>query len=111
MRRAQSAVETMLLMPLMGAVFVCMYYLWSICWASENSHLFAREAVLHGDTYLSQNKRSSAATPSSGLFSGNNYEKAESTSFSFSATADDESIPGPNSSGDSISVTAYIKSN
>ncbi len=106
MRRAQSAVETMLLMPLMGVVFVALYYLWSICWAAQNAHLHAREGVLHGDAYQTSSNTSVSDTP----FDGTNYKKAEDTSFSFSATTTDKSIPGPNSEGDDISVTAVIKS-
>lgn len=106
-RRAQSAVETMLLMPLLVLVIIAMYYLWSIAWASQNAHLRAREYVLHGDTYLG-----SHANDESGSypFSGNNYARAESTDFSFSASSSDVSLQGVAAQAHDIEVEAVIVS-
>jgi hypothetical protein len=86
-------------------MIVALYYLWSIAWAAQNAHLRARETVLHGCAYLKSNCES-GSTP----FGTNNYNKADSTSFNFSATSTDESIPGFSESGESISVTATITS-
>jgi hypothetical protein len=107
-RRGQSAVETMLLMPLLVLVVVAMYYLWSIAWASENAHLRAREYALHGDTYLSgRGNGESGNAP----FSGNNYSRASSTSFHFAASSEDRSIAGVAAQGEEVRVRAVITSN
>ena len=88
-RRGQSAVETMMVVPLVAVTILALYYLWSVIFASENAHLRAREAALHGTTYLPDDDGVSASAP----FSGNNYEKAENpTSFRFEAQAEDESL-------------------
>ena len=42
-RRGQSAVETMMMMPILALVIVALYYLWSIAFAAQNVHLRARE--------------------------------------------------------------------
>ena len=105
--RGQSAVETMLLMPLMVLVLVAMYYLWSIAWASQNAHLRAREYALHGDAFLgSHGNGESGSYP----FDGGNYTKADSTSFSFSGRSEDKSLPGVAAAGHAIQVEAVITS-
>ena len=106
-RRGQSAVETMLLMPLLVLVTVAMYYFWSIAWASQNAHLRAREYVLHGDTYLGDR---GADESGSYPFSGDNYTRADSTTFHFSASSSDESLAGVAAQGESIEVRAVIQS-
>ena len=106
-RRAQSAVETMLLMPLLVLVIVAMYYLWSIAFASQNAHLRAREYVLHGDAYLGD--RGNGETGNS-PFNGSNYQRADSTNFSFSGRSRDRSIPGVGARGVDIEVEAVITS-
>lgn len=105
-RQGQSAVETMLIVPIIAMTIMSMYYLWSITWASQNAHMRAREYVLHGDTYLQE--RGSDADGSN-PFDGTNYKKADSTDFSFEAKARDESLPVFGSS-ESIEVKAIIKS-
>jgi hypothetical protein len=107
LRRGQSAVETMLFMPLLVLVVVAMYYLWSIAWASQNAHIRAREYALHGDTYLgSRGNGESGSAP----FSTDNYKRADSTSFRFSGRSTDRSMPGVTASGESIDVTVVITS-
>lgn len=105
MRRAQSTLEAMMLMPLITIMIVALYYLWSIAWASQNAHLRARETVLHGCAYLAMD-----CEEGSDPFGTNNYDKADSTIFHFSAGSSDTSIPGFSGSGESISVTATITS-
>lgn len=109
-RRAQSAVEVMLLMPVVMMVFMAMYYLWSITFASANCHMRAREYALHGDTYLGG--RAHGESGSSAL-DGSDYRKAERglQSFEFSGNSSDRSIPGVGTSGIDIDVTARITSN
>ena len=92
LRHGQSAVETMLIVPIIAMCIMSLYYLWSITWASENAHLRAREFVLHGDTYLQdRGDDCSGSYPFDG--SKGNYARADSTSFSFEAKAEDESLP------------------
>ncbi|MFN7145192.1 MAG: hypothetical protein ACK4YP_15560 [Myxococcota bacterium] len=106
-RRAQSAVETMLMMPLIALVIVAMYYLWSIAWASQNAHLRAREYALHGDTYLgSRGNGESGSSP----FAGTDYKRADSTNFRFSGRSKDRSIAGVGASGVEVEVEAVITS-
>ncbi|MDP2312795.1 MAG: hypothetical protein Q8P41_07810 [Pseudomonadota bacterium] len=106
-RLGQSAVETMLLMPLLVLVVIAMYYLWSIAWASQNAHLRAREYALHGDTYLGgRGNNESGSAP----FSGTNYERADSTSFHFSGKSSDRSLPGVGARGEDIDVEVVITS-
>lgn len=106
-RRGQSTVELMIIVPLLMVVVVAMYQLWSVAWASQNAHLRAREYVLHGDTYLQD--RGADVTGNS-VFSGGKYRKADSTDFSFSASAEDESLAGVSRGGEQIRVTATITS-
>ncbi|MDP2309236.1 MAG: hypothetical protein Q8P18_24655 [Pseudomonadota bacterium] len=106
-RLGQSAVETMLLMPLLVLVMVAMYYLWSIAWASQNAHIRAREYAFHGDAYLGgHGNNESGSAP----FSGSNYDRADSTSFRFTGRSQDQSLPGVSASGESIDVTVVITS-
>lgn len=106
-RAGQSAVETMLVMPLVVLVIVALYYLWSIAWASQNAHLRAREYVLHGDAYLgSRGNGESGSSP----FDGTNYRRADSTDFHFQATSRDRSIPGVAAAAHDIEVDAVITS-
>ena len=109
-RSAQSAVEVLLMMPILMMVFMAMYYLWSITFAAQNCHLRAREFALHGNTYLGD--RSHGTRGDSALRS-TDYQKAERglQSFEFSGTASDTSIPGTGTRGQRISVTAVITSN
>lgn len=106
-RRGQSAVETMMMMPILALVIVALYYLWSIAFAAQNVHLRAREYALHGDTYLGgRGNGESGSYP----FSGNNYTRADSTDFEFSGTSTDQSIPGVSRRGVDIEATAVISS-
>jgi hypothetical protein len=109
-RRAQSAIEVMLLVPIVMMVFMSMYYLWSITFAAQNCHMRAREYVLHGDTYLQDR---SHGTTGSTVFDGSDYKKATRwpASFSFSARSSDQSIPGTGVRGQDIRTTAVITSN
>ncbi len=109
-RRAQSAVEVILLVPVIMMVFISMYYLWSITFAAQNCHMRAREYAFHGSKYLGGRGQ---GTSGSAAFTGNDYQKAERglTSFEFSGTSSDTSIPGVGSSGVGLNVTAVITSN
>lgn len=105
-RAGQSTVESMILMPLLALVIVALYQLWSVAWAAQNAHLRAREQVLHGDAYLGGRP---GDVSGSAPFSGNNYEKAESTTFRFESQATDETVPGVGR-GQSIRTKAVITS-
>lgn len=87
-RRGQSAVETMMIVPLVAITIMALCYLWSIIFASENAHIRAREYVLHGQSYL----ESSDGVSGSDVFSGNNYQRADSQSFRFEARGEDRSL-------------------
>lgn len=87
-RRGQSAVETMMVVPLVAMTIMALYYLWSIIFASENAHIRAREHVLHGSAY-----QSGSDVSGSDPFSGTNYQRADSRSFHFEAKATDQSLP------------------
>ncbi|MSQ01876.1 MAG: hypothetical protein EXR71_08280 [Myxococcales bacterium] len=104
-RRGQSAVETMMVVPLVAMGIMSLYYLWSIIFASENAHIRAREYVLHGDHFLSDADGVSGSDP----FSGTNYERADSQSFRFEARATDQSLPVFGRT-ESIRTTAVITS-
>lgn len=105
-RKAQSAVETMLIVPIIAMAIMSLYYLWSITWASENAHLRAREYVLHGDSYL---KERGTDAQGSFPFEGGNYARADSTDFGFESKATDQSLPVFGST-EQIEVKAFIKS-
>ncbi len=105
-RRGQSAVETMMVVPIVALTILSLYYLWSVIFASENAHIRAREYALHGDAYLPDSEGVSGSAP----FSGSNYSRADSTSFRFEATATDESLAVFGHS-DPIEATAVITSN
>jgi hypothetical protein len=111
-RKGQAAVETMLCVPIVLMVFMSMYYLWSITFASENAHMRAREYVLHQSHYLGG--RSNGTTGmSASVWAGSNYKKAERgiTPFRFSAMSTDTSIIGMESYGSkNITTYAYISS-
>jgi len=102
----QSAVETLLAVPLFIMVFMSMYYLWSICFAAQNAHIRAREYVLHGEYY----KTSPYQTSGSTVFDvgSGNYLKAYGLG-SRSATSSDSSIPGMADYGSqTVTVTAGV---
>jgi hypothetical protein len=109
-RRAQSAIEVMMLVPVIMMVLMCMYYLWSVTFAAANCHMRAREYALHGSTYLGSR---SHGTSGSSALSGRDYRKAERglQNFRFSGQSSDTSIPGPGTSGQSVRATAVITSN
>ena len=109
-RRAQSAVEVILLVPVIMMVFISMYYLWSITFAAQNCNLRAREAALHGTKYLGP--RANGASGSAPL-SGNNYQVADRwpAEFDFNGTSSDTSIPGMGDATVTITANAYITSN
>jgi hypothetical protein len=111
-RRAQSAVEVMLLMPVVMMIFIAMYYLWSITFAAANCHMRAREYALHGSTYLDQANRSHGESGRPALQNGD-YPRAERglQSFEFNGNARDTSIDGVGNNGVNIQVTARITSN
>ncbi len=102
-RRGQAAVETMMLAFMVAVIVVATFHLWKVTWASQNAHIRAREAVLHGTTYMSGPK--AAATSGGGqIFDGSNYRKAEwGQPISFAASADDTI-----DSNTQIAVTATI---
>jgi uncharacterized protein HemY len=109
-RRAQSAIEVMMLVPVIMMIMMCMYYLWSITFAAANCNMRAREYALHGDTYLGSR---SHGTSGSAALSGGDYRKAERglRNFRFSGRSSDTSIPGPGTSGQTVTASAVITSN
>ncbi len=88
---------------MVAVIVVATFHLWKVTWASQNAHIRAREAVLHGTTYMSGPK--AGATSGGGqIFDGNNYRKAEwGQSINFTASADDTI-----DSNTQIAVTATI---
>lgn len=105
--RGQSAVETMLVMPIIMMVFTSMYYLFTITFASQNAHIRAREYALHESTYMGDR----AYQVSGGSVwdsSKNNYKKADSD-LNVTAQSTDRSIPGTGTSGRSIKAKVYLK--
>lgn len=105
MRRGQSAVETMMIVPLIAMAIMSLYYLWSVIFAAENAHLRAREYVLHGDAYLPD----AEGVSGSSVFSGGNYARADSRDFSFSAEAQDQTLP-VFGKAETVTTHAYIVS-
>lgn len=105
LRRGQSAVETMMVVPIVALTIMSLYYLWSVIFASENAHIRAREYVLHGDAYLPDADGVTGDSP----FSAGNYQRADSTSFHFEAKATDQSL-GVFGRSDDIETTAVITS-
>ena len=77
-----------MVVPLVAVTILALYYLWSVIFASENAHLRAREYALHGDAYLPDADGVSGSAP----FSGSNYTRADSTTFSFESKATDGSL-------------------
>ena len=104
-RRGQSAVEAMMVVPVVAVTILTLYYLWSVIYAAENVHIRSREAVLHGDAYQSDDD-----TTGSSPFDGSNYKRADNQSFSFSATSSDQSL-GVFGAADDVTATAVIQSN
>ncbi len=86
-RGGQSAIEAMLVVPIVAMAIMVLYYLWSVAWAAQNAHIRARECVLHDDQYLAADDHCDAP------FSGGNYRRADDTTFSFSGGGSDESLP------------------
>ncbi len=110
-RRGQSAVETMMLLPIVMMIFIAMYYLFTITFAAQNTHLRAREYVLHQDTYLGGRVQD---TSGSAPWNGSDYEiapAAEQPSFNFSASSRDRSIRGVSNSTQQLQAGAYLTSN
>ncbi len=106
-RRGQAAVETLLLVPVVVVVIVAMLQLWSVTFATTNAHLRAREAALHGTEYLDgRGSDVSDRAP----FSGNNYTKASSRYFRYSATAKDRTVGGMSGTPRDVRVKAVITS-
>jgi hypothetical protein len=106
-RRGQAAVETLMLLPVVVVVIVAMLQLWSVTFATTNAHLRAREAALHGTTYL---RGRGSDVSDDAPFSGNNYQKARSTYFRFSATAEDQTLGGMTGNPRTVRTRAVITS-
>lgn len=107
-RRGQSAVETLIVLPVVVLVFVAMYQLWSLTWAAQNAHLRAREALLHGTTYLGRRGSDVSARD---VFSGRNYKTAGSRVFYYRATAEDQTLGGVAGRSVRVRATAVLRSN
>lgn len=108
-RRGQSAVETLIALPIVILVLVAMVQLWSLTWATQNAHLRAREAVLHGSSTYLRGGRSDGVTAFA-PFAGRNYTPAISTNFYFRATATDQTLPGVDDRGTTVRATAVLRS-
>ncbi len=96
MRRGQAAVETMLLVAMVCVVLMGMVHLFTVTWATQNAHIRAREAALHGAAYTEGVRADGEYTqPGTSPFDEveYNYSTAESdlTPVTFSATASDTS--------------------
>lgn len=76
---------------LLTVVLVSMYHLFTVTWASQNAHMRAREAVLHGDAYLTGARTSYVShsrVPFDSSSSVQNYRRADpGTTINFQATA------------------------
>jgi hypothetical protein len=86
----------MLLVAMVCVVLMGMVHLFTVTWASQNAHIRAREAVLHGAAYTAGVRADAEYTqPDSSPFDEVelNYATAESTlaPVTFSATASDTS--------------------
>jgi len=108
-RRAQSAVETMLLVPVLLVVMVATYQLFTLTFAAQNAHLRAREHVLHGGAYL---QGRAYRTSGSTVFDegARDYRKAAPGAFRFESTSSDRSIPGVGTAGEEVTARAVITS-
>lgn len=108
-RRGQSAVETLIVLPIVVLVLVAMTQLWSLTWAAQNAHLRAREGLLHGRTYLGS--RGSDVTGMNVFgFTGRNYEVARSRNFYVVSTAQDTTLAGVNDRGRRVRARAVLRS-
>lgn len=122
--RGQSAVETMFMIPILLMVFLGMFELFTITFASQNAHIRAREYVLHGGTYTVGAPNNESIAHSS-VFKNGNYIVAEKDiwglasipggggiSKGWTAWANDRGIPGiangTSDRGDYIVTHAYI---
>ena len=117
-QRGQSAVETMFMIPVLLLVFVGMYELFSITFASQHAHIRAREYVLHNGRYIEQAPAGENAGGSS-VFSSSNYRVADKDIWGaggsgrgYTAWAHDRGVPGigPDASdpGTRVCAAAYI---
>jgi len=80
----------MMLAFMVAVMVVATFHLWKVTWAGSNSHIRAREAMFHGNAYMSGPRANN--TNSSGLFDEGtqNYKPADYTnSLNFSSSASD----------------------
>jgi len=116
----------MMLVAMVVTILMGMIHLFQVTWATQNSHIRAREALLHGDHYLQdyaprdariQVARTPFEVSSDGAA---NYDKASvpdssgepqgaSASYEFSATASD-STRDDSFGSQTVDVTAAIVS-
>jgi hypothetical protein len=106
-RRGQAAVETLMLVPIVVVVIIAMLQLWSVTFGATNAHIRAREGALHGTDYLGGR---GSDVSSNAPFSGNNYKKASSRTFRFSASAEDQTLGGMTGTPRPIRTRAVITS-
>jgi hypothetical protein len=91
----------MLLATMICTMLVGMLHLFQVTWATQNAHIRAREAVMHGTTYLEHHPPradSDYVSVGSTPWDGDNYKKAGyagsipggvDTTYTFTATATD----------------------
>jgi len=132
--RGQSAVETMFMIPIMLLVFMGMYELFTLTFATQNAHIRAREYVLHDGAYISAAPAGEPGTGGNSVFDAGagNYRIADPSSWGaagaatgsssakgFSAFAHDQAIAGISSAangnaqfggrpGEYVRANAYI---
>ncbi len=123
-RKGQSGVETMMLATMLVTILMAMMHLFEVTWATQNSHIRAREAVLHDLHYLSNHSPRDggvvvAKTPGESSGGAFNYKKAgvdpgsnvpqgvSGLSMDFEATAKDRTRDDAFGSQE-IEVTAVI---
>ncbi|MBN1334774.1 MAG: pilus assembly protein [Deltaproteobacteria bacterium] len=105
-RRAQSALETLLLVPILLLVLGAMVHLFRVTYASRNAHVRAREHVLHGSAWLGDQ---AGRTGGTSVFDepARTYRRADPGAFRFESFSG-RSFPGLGGEGDEIATSAVI---
>ncbi|MFM7200984.1 MAG: TadE/TadG family type IV pilus assembly protein [Myxococcota bacterium] len=88
-QRGQSAVETMFMIPIMLLVFMGMYELFTITFATQNAHIRAREYLLHDGAYVSGAPAGEPGTTGDSVFDSGarNYRIADPATWGVTGAA------------------------
>ena len=108
-RRAQSAVEVMLVAPVAVLVLLAMLQLFTLTFAAENAHLRAREHVLHGTAYLRDRAWRTGGTTVFDEAAGT-YRVAAPGPFRFESRSSDHALPGLGTEALKITAVTVIAS-